>query len=119
MRHDYTKWLTHFVRDRIPEQDFPGDSEEVSGRFQGDELEPDASAFAVLKTIIPLGGIAPGYSFRNGRTTIYGGQPAVCANDSGKVSAYGIAFLKPEFYSLTACQASALSSAWRFLLCKR
>lgn len=114
MRHDYTKWLTHFVRDRVPEQDFPGDSEEESGRYHGDEIEPDADAFAVLKTIIRLGGITPGYSFRSGRTTIYGGQPAVCAtemplyslaqyvrsrSDSGKVSAYGIAFLKTEFHA--------------------
>jgi hypothetical protein len=56
----------------------------------------------------------PGFSFRNGRTTIYGGSPAVCATemplysfaryvlsrgDEGKVSAYGIAFLKSEFYA--------------------
>lgn len=24
MRHDHTDWITHFVRDRLPEQDFPG-----------------------------------------------------------------------------------------------
>jgi hypothetical protein len=56
----------------------------------------------------------PGYSFRNGRTTIYGGQPAICTTemplysfaqyvrsraDTAKVSAYGIAFLKKEFYA--------------------
>ena len=113
MRHDHTDWLTHFVRDRVPEQDFPGETEEEAGYYQGGELEADADAFSVLKTIIRLGGIIPGFSFRNGRTTIYGGQPAVCATEmplysfaeysrsrgSAKVSAYGIAFLKSEFYS--------------------
>lgn len=113
MRHDHTKWITHFVRDRVPEQDFPGESEEEAAYYSGGELEWDAGAFQVLKTIIRLGGITPGYSFRKGRTTIYGGQPAVCAtemplysfatyvrdrSDSSKVSAYGIAFLKSEFF---------------------
>lgn len=110
MRHDHTRWLTHFVRDRLPEQDFP-----EGGIFDpvGGELEPDANAFSVLAAIIRLGGIVPGYSFRRGRTTIYGGEPAVCATEmplysfaqyvrsranTAKVSAYGIAFLKKEFY---------------------
>ena len=112
-RHDHTAWLTHFVRDRIPEQDFPGTNEEESGFFSGGELEYDSGAFEVLKAIIRLGGITPGYSFRGGRTTIYGGQPAVCATemplysfatyareraDTGKVSAYGVSFLKSEFF---------------------
>lgn len=113
MRHDHTAWLTHFVRDRVPEQDFPGDEEEAR-YFEGGELGPDDDAFTVLKTIIRLGGLTPGYSFRKGRTTIYGGQPAVCATemplysfaeyvrsrgDAGKVSAYGISVLKSEFYA--------------------
>lgn len=113
MRHDHTDWVTHFVRDRLPDQDFPGDDAEESGYYHGGELEPNAEAFSVLKAIIRLGGITPGYSFRGGRTTIYGGQPAVCATemplysfaqyarnrgDSAKVSAYGISFLKSEFY---------------------
>lgn len=113
-RHDHTEWLVHFVRDRNPDQDFPGDDEEEFGRFCGGELESDASAFEVLKTIIRLGGLIPGYSFRSGRTTIYGGAPAVCATEmplysfacyareksnTSKVSAYGIAFLKAEFFS--------------------
>lgn len=114
MRHDHTKWLIHFVRDRIPEQDFPGETEEEADHFAGGEIEYDADAFYVLKTIIRLGGLIPGYSFRKGRTTIYGGHPAICATEmpiysfasyakekgnSGKVSAYGIAFLKEEFYA--------------------
>lgn len=114
MRHDHTRWLIHFVRDRYPEQDFPGDDEDEAGIFIGGELEMDADAFSVLKTVIRLGGLLPGYSFRSGRTTIYGGAPAVCATemplysfaeyarskaDSAKVSAYGIAFLKSEFFA--------------------
>lgn len=82
--------------------------------YAGGETEIDADAFTVLKTIIRLGGLIPGYSFRGGRTTIYGGKPAICAtemplysfaqyaksrNDTEKVSAYGIAFLKSEFYA--------------------
>jgi len=59
MRHDHTHWLTHFVRDRLPEQDFPGESEEDAGYYEVGELEPDAGAFSVLKTIIRLGGIIP------------------------------------------------------------
>jgi len=113
-RHDQTAWLTHFVRDRIPEQDFPGEDEDEFEYFAGGELDPDAGAFEVLTAIIRLGGIIPGYSFRKGRTTIYGGQPAVCATEmplhafatyarerakAGNVSAYGISFLKSEFYA--------------------
>jgi hypothetical protein len=113
-RHDHTDWVTHFVRDRRPEQDFPGAEEDEAGFYQGGELDADATAFEVLQAIIRLGGITPGYSFRNGQTTIYGGQPAVCATemplysfamyvrkraDPSKVSSYGIAFLKSEFFS--------------------
>lgn len=113
MRHDHTDWLIHFVRDRLPEQDFPGD-EDAFDFYAGGELPCDAPAFSVLKTIIRLGGLIPGYSFRSGRTSIYGGTPAVCAtempiysfsdyvrrrNKPGAVSAYGLAFLKSEFYA--------------------
>lgn len=113
MRHDHTDWMIHFVRDRNPDQDFPGDSEEEYDYYAGGELEADASAFAVLKSVIRLGGIIPGYSFRGGRTTIYGGRPAVCATEmpiysfatyvrerakTESVSAYGIAFKKTEFF---------------------
>jgi hypothetical protein len=111
MRYDHTRWLTHFVRDRLPEQDFP---DENSRDAVGGEITIDADAFSVLTTIIRLGGIMPSPSFRNGRTTIYGGQPALCATEmplysfaqyvrsranTAKASAYGIAFLKTEFYA--------------------
>jgi len=114
MRHDHTNWLIHFVRDRVPEQDFPGETEEEMDVYAGGELDYNADAFSVLKTIIRLGGLFPGYSYRSGRTTIYGGKPAVCATEmplysfatyvrdranTGKISAYGVAFLKREFYA--------------------
>jgi hypothetical protein len=114
MRHDHTSWLVHFVRDRNPQQDFPGEDEDDAGAYAGGELEWNATAFSVLKTIVRLGGLIPGHSFRNGRTTIYGGHPVVCAtemplysfadyarqrSDPSKVSAYGIAFLKSDFFA--------------------
>jgi hypothetical protein len=114
LRHDHTDWVTHFVRDRNPDQDFPGQDEDEFGFFAGGELDAGATAFEVLQTIIRLGGITPGYSFRNGRTTIYGGNPAVCATEmplysfatyakktanTSKVSAYGISFRKDEFFA--------------------
>lgn len=114
MRYDHTDWLIHFVRDRDLEQDFPIDDEDEVDYYYGGDITLDASAFCALKTIIRLGGLIPGYSFRSGRTTIYGGSPAICAtempiyafanyvkqrNDTDKVSAYGIAFLKSEFFA--------------------
>lgn len=112
MRYDLTDWIIHFVRERDSEKDFAcGDDQNVS-LFTNGELDQDADAFSVLKTIIRLGGLTPGYSFRSGRTTIYGGTPAVCATEmpiysfsvyarqraeAGNVSSYGIAFLKSEF----------------------
>lgn len=113
VRHDHTAWVTHFVRDRNPEQDFPGEDADAVEYYAGKELDEDATAFEVLKSIIRLGGIMPGHSFRGGRTTIYGGEPAVCATEmplyafatyarsgakAGNVSAYGISFLKSEFF---------------------
>lgn len=113
MRHDHTEWLIHFVRDRCPEQDFLEGSAEETDYLAREELEYDAPAFSVLKTIIRLGGLIPGYSFRSGGTTIYGGQPVICATEmpiysfaqyaksqknSKNVSAYGIALLKSEFH---------------------
>lgn len=110
-RHDHTDWVIHFVRAREPAQDRPLDGipDPVS-----QELEPDADAFQVLRTIIRLGGIIPGRSFRNGRTTIYGRTPVVCITEmpiysfamyardraaAGNASAYGIAFLKSELFA--------------------
>lgn len=112
MRHDQTDWLIHFVRDRNIDQDYPAYTEEEYEDLIGCELEPDARAFSVLLNIIKIG-LKPYYSFRNDRTTIYGGKPAICVtempiysfaqyvknrNDTKKISSYGIAFLKSEFF---------------------
>lgn len=109
-RHDHTRWVIHFVRGRTPSQDAP--PEDLPDPL-ANELEPEADAFQVLKTIVRLGGILPGYSFRKGRTTIYGGKPAVCVTEmplysfamyardrssKGNASAYGVAFLKSELF---------------------
>lgn len=113
MRFDHTKWLIHFVRDRKPEQDLLLFEEYEGDLFDYNGIELDADAFSVLLNIIRLGGLLSGYSFRGGRTTIYGGKPAICATEmpiysfseyvrkrgkADEVSAYGIAFLKSEFY---------------------
>jgi hypothetical protein len=114
MRHDHTDWLIHFVRDRLPDQDFPGETEDDYNYLVGGELDAEADAFSVLKNIIRLGGLYPGYSFRSGKTTLFGCAPVVCATEmplysfasyvktrakTECVSAYGIAFLKSEFFA--------------------
>lgn len=114
MRFDHTKWLIHFIRDRDIEQDYaPASSEEELDFLCGGELEPDASAFSILRHIIKCG-MKPYFSFRNGKTTIYGGEPAICMtempiysfikyvkarNNTKKVAGYGIALLKSDFYN--------------------
>lgn len=112
MRHDQTNWLIHFVRDRDIDQDYPVTTEEEFESLVGGELEPDASAFGVLLNILKVG-LKPYFSFRGGKTTIYGGYPAICATEmpiysfaqyvkdrrnTKKVSAYGVAILKNEFF---------------------
>lgn len=117
MRHDQTSWLIHFARDRSPEAELPDDvseMEELPPLLLNGEIRDDAPSYYVLRTILRLGGLLPGYSFRSGRTTVYGGQPVVCASempiyslaqyvkgrsDTRSVSAYGVAFLKSEFYA--------------------
>ncbi|MCI5220340.1 MAG: hypothetical protein D3914_14395 [Candidatus Electrothrix sp. LOE2] len=114
MRHDQTQWLIHFVRDLDIDQDFPEIREGEFDYFARCELQyGDTTAFSVLKTVVRLGGLIAGYSFRNGKTTIYGEHPVVCATEMPlysfaqytrdrasvrDISAYGIAFLKSEFY---------------------
>lgn len=113
MRYDQTNWLIHFVSDRDGEQSNCVTDESHYNYYTNDKLEHDASAFAILKRIIQLGGLIPGYSFRSGKTTIYGGKPAICVtempiysfakyvqkrNNSERASGYGIALLKKEFF---------------------
>ena len=114
MRYDHTNWLIHFVRDRCFYDELPDDIAEKFSDYVGGEIEFNAPSFSVLKTIIQLGGLIPGYSFRSGKTTIFGGKPVLCAtempiysfaryvrdrNESKMASAYGVAFLKKDFFS--------------------
>ncbi len=76
-------------------------------------LEPDASAYSVLKRILFDGYIKAGWSFRNGKPTIYGPKPAVCftemplyallayaskRNKPSSIDTYGIALRKQELF---------------------
>jgi hypothetical protein len=111
MRYDYTKWLIHFVRDRKTEQCYPDGESSI---YDVENLNIGIKANHALNTIIRLGGILPGYSVREGRTTIYGGNPVICftempiysfakyakkRNKTDRISPYGIALLKTELYS--------------------
>lgn len=112
-RTDVTDWVIHFVRDRDPTNDMP--DEVYEGKLQDEEepLAPDERALGVLLHVLDTGGIRPWYSFRGGKTTIYGGQPAVCFTempvynfakytqeraDSKRLTAYGVCVRKKELY---------------------
>ncbi|GLI57377.1 hypothetical protein PM10SUCC1_28910 [Propionigenium maris DSM 9537] len=104
MRHDITKWMIHFTSDFFNEDDYG-------------ELYGYGDAYDVLKTILRINGLKPSYSLRNGKTTLFGGEPVICAtempiyslieyvksrNDSTMVGGYGVAFLKKEFFEMGA-----------------
>lgn len=132
-RNDLSDWVIHFIHDKNPANDpcinnidfeykpFP-DSFNYKGlplfltnRYDEESygLEPDASAFAVLKKILSDGYIKTGWSFRKGKPTVYGPKSAVCFTEmplyalieyakerknTGTVENYGIAFLKDELF---------------------
>lgn len=104
MRHDITKWMIHFTSDFFDKND------------QG-ELKGQGSAYDVLKTILRINGLRPSYSLRKNKTTLFGGDPVICAtempiyslieyvksrHDPTMVGGYGIAFLKKEFFKMGA-----------------
>ncbi|MGO9838626.1 MAG: hypothetical protein ACLP1X_30980 [Polyangiaceae bacterium] len=109
-RPDISDWVIHFVRDRDPE-DFPARTEAELDLKAG-RMPVDANAFWVLKTIIEDGGLRPGFSLRNEKTTIYGGRPAVCFTEmplyslalyareraTTRCTPYGAAVTKLELY---------------------
>ena len=111
-RKDMTKWLIHFVKDvdysQYPEED------PIYGTNR--EVDDGDSAFAALLSIIRIGGLIPNYSYRNGKTTLFGKSPVVCATEMPLYSFYkyahslsaekrknvspiGIAILKNEFFA--------------------
>jgi len=140
-RLDLSEWIIHFVHDRNSENDpsayydgegnlppFTFDSKtESSGNLWMYEnwinydseypIEPDASAFQVLRKIIDDAHIRSGWSIRNQRPTIFGLCPAVCftemplyallhyaknRKDSESVNTYGICFKKQELFNAGA-----------------
>lgn len=101
-RNDLSDWVLHFVHDRN-ESNEPSDDSlpydaaigypyhidyATTARFDlsstsDDEhhLDPDASAFSVLRKIISDGHIRATWAFRNNRPTIYGPRAAVCLTE--------------------------------------
>lgn len=126
-REDITDWLIHFTKD-IYNKDVVDVFEEIeSDDEESNDLLldytnqlPDGfenlTAFEVLKQIISECGIRYGYSFRNGQTTLYGGDPVICftempihslieyakqrQNDAN--STYGIAIRKKDAFKYGA-----------------
>nr|WP_299173325.1 hypothetical protein [uncultured Allomuricauda sp.] len=139
-RNDLSEWIIHFVHRRNPENDplefswdlenmdfidfpdsFTYDGEPIykTEKYQEDDygLEPDAYAIGVLKKILYDGIIRTGWSFRNGKATIYGPKSATCftemplyalidyskkRNNQNYIEPYGIAFLKEELFEAGA-----------------
>lgn len=112
-RKDMTKWLIHFVKD-VDHRHIPGKTDDEYAFFSKDELDDGTSAMDVLRNIIRVGGLLAKPSFRNGRTTLYGGENVVCATEmplysfykyarlrsaAGNVSSIGVAFLKEQFFA--------------------
>lgn len=114
-RTDVSAWLIHFVRNRDPSNHAPADADpDEYFALAGDRLALDDTAPAVLQNIIDEGCLVPGYSFRNGKTTIYGGQPVVCFTEAplydfvkyvrergqpNRCSTYGVCLLKEEAFA--------------------
>lgn len=134
-RHDLTNWIIHFVHRRNPENDplefsydldfeyvphpdgftYDGEPIVLTNKYAEDEygLAPDDYAICVLKKILHDGYIRAGWSYRNGKPTIYGPKAAVCFTemplyglieyariraDEKYAEQYGIAFLKNELF---------------------
>ncbi|GFE72128.1 hypothetical protein [Chroococcus sp. FPU101] len=139
-RIDLSEWVIHFVHDRdlshYPKtKDFPlpfifdktgkpiihdldkiAYDDQVAYESSLDHpygLASDASAYSVLKKILFDGYIKSGWSFRNGKPTIYGSKSTVCftemplyalveyaskRSNSSSVEAYGIALRKQELF---------------------
>lgn len=110
-RFDMSDWLIHFVK--APKDKFESIEPDANKYFSYGEINKDANALDVLRTIIRLGGLLPGKSYRNGKTTLYGYDSVVCASEMplfafyeyakqfgsrGNVSFFGIAMKKEEFF---------------------
>ena len=131
-RLDLSNWLIHFIHDANPDNDPLNWKDDftivpasyIDGNpvfFDLDEFDEDlvpySPAFQVLLKILNDGFIRANWSFRQGKATIYGPNPAVCftemplyalieyANQRGKkdlTNSYGIAILKSEMFAAGA-----------------
>lgn len=114
MRTDISKFLIHSVRSPN-NRDFPNDKEVEQLYYPLKESEEIYNEFEVLINIIEEGGLRASHSFRNGKSTIYGGDPVVCftemplinliqyvkdRNDKYRFTEYGIAVLKKDVYEM-------------------
>jgi len=132
-RDDLSEWVIHFIHDRNLENEPEWENDDFikvplmfneNGRplfadldFSEQEypIEPDASAYQVLEKILFDGVIRSGWSFRNGKATIYGPFSAVCftemplyalisyvkeRNNRTLVNTFGIALLKNELFKV-------------------
>jgi hypothetical protein len=116
-RTDMTNWLIHFIHNKKDD----GIPESLPSKIENSICYPcgvaDYDAFFSLKNIIMESGIRYGYSFRNKKTTLYGGDPVICfsempfynylqyiasRNDLNYVSPYGIAIEKSNAFNLGA-----------------
>jgi len=118
VRNDMTNWLIHFVHKKnvseLPDN-LPEAIENAVYHFSTDIVDQDE--FASIFSIISECGIRYGYSFRNMRTTVYGGEPVICfsempfssymeyvkhRNNIGAVGRYAIAITKADAFNLGA-----------------
>ncbi|QNE42308.1 hypothetical protein F1C16_22045 (plasmid) [Hymenobacter sp. NBH84] len=143
MRTDISQWVIHFIHRRNPETDpaffsaepdtfepldqpdgftYAGKPLFLSPQYDNDwNLEPDASAFGVLRKILHDGFLKAGWSYRRTKAgllpTIYGPKAAVCftemplhglidyaitRNSELTVQNYGLAFLRNELFEAGA-----------------
>ena len=124
-REDMSSWLIHFTKDINVNNEV--DVLIESNEFTNGELVLDYTnqfntgintytAFDVLCNIIRECGIRYGYSFRNGKTTLYGGEPVICFTEmpifsliqyakrrnSDSNSTFGIAIRKDDAFKYGA-----------------
>jgi hypothetical protein len=112
MRTDISKYLIHSVR-RPDNTDFPQDNENEQLYYPLREYGEIYDEYESLINIIEEGGLRASRSFRNGKATIYGGDPVVCFTEMPLINfiqyvkdrdnryrftEYGIALLKKDVY---------------------
>ncbi len=130
-REDITDWLIHFTKDISAEDvvdvfykvEYEKNEEDITDGYLKLDFTNQfsyginhLSAYEVLKKIIEECGIRYNYSFRNGVTTLYGGEPVICftempihslleyakTRNAKSNSTYGIAIRKKDAYKYGA-----------------